>query len=95
MDRGRLSRGLINWSVGSTWIVGWAAGGSMTDALEVDDFPELSDELSVPVAAGLSGERSRMPGFRIVGSVGGCSSRRGLVRSLTSVSVHSDSETGE
>ena len=67
----------------------------MTDSLEVDDFPELSDVLSLFVAPGLSGERSRRPGSRIVGSVRGMSSSRGLVRSLPSVSVHSDSETGE
>ena len=67
----------------------------MTDALEVSDFPELSDVLSVPVAVGLSGERSRMPGSRVVGSLEGCCSSRGLVRSLASVSVPSDSETGD
>ena len=65
----------------------------MTDSLEVDDFPELSDVLSVPV--GLSGERSRMPGSRSVGLVGGCSSSLGLVRPLASMSVPSDSETGD
>ena len=67
----------------------------MTDSLEVDDFPELSDVLSLFVAPGLSGERSRMPGSRIVGSVGGCSSSRGRVRSLASVSFSSDPETGQ
>ena len=59
------------------------------------NLPELSDVLSLLVASGLSGERSRTPGSRIVGSVGGMSSSRGRVRSLPSVSVHSDSETGE
>ena len=66
----------------------------MTDALEVNDFTELSDELSLPVAADLSGECSRISRYRIISSVGGCSSSRGLVRSQASVSVHSDSETG-
>ena len=67
----------------------------MTDSLEVEDFPELSDVLSLLSASGRSGERSRRPGSRIVGSVGGISSSRGRVRSLPSVSVHSDSELGE
>ena len=93
VDRGRLSKELVGWSGGSTKTVDWVVGGSMTDALEVVDFPELSDELSVPVAADRSGERSRTLGSRFVGSVGGCSSSRSRVRSL--VSVSSDPETGD
>ena len=52
VDRGRLSSCLVDWSVGSTRVVGGAAGGSVTDALEVNDFPELSDVLSLPAATG-------------------------------------------
>ena len=96
VDRGRLSKDIVGWGRSSVLDAGWAAGGSMTDALEViGGFPELSDELSLTVAADRRGERSRMPGSRIVGSVGGCSSSRGLVRSLAMASVPSDSETGD
>ena len=95
VDRGRLSKGVVGWSRGSTKTVDWAVGGSMTGALEVVDFPEPTDELSLPVAADRGGVRSRMSLSRIVGARGGCSSRRGLVRSLASVSVHSESEIGE
>ena len=41
------------------------------------------------------GERSRVPGSRFGGSAGGCTSSRGRVRSLASVSVSSDPETGD
>ena len=95
VDRGRLSKDGPSGTKGSSGNASWAAGRSLTDALEVNDFPELSDVLSVPVAAVLSGERSRIPGSKIVGPVGGCSSSRGLVRSLAMVSVPSDSEAGD
>ena len=96
VDRGRLSSCLVDWSEGSTRVVGGAAGGSVTDALEVNDFPELSDVLSLPIATfGRCGERSRVTGSRFVGAAGGCSSSRGLVRSLALGSVSSVPETGD
>ena len=64
----------------------------MKDALEAGGYPELSDELPLPVAADRSGERSRMSLSNIDGSVGGCSSRRSFVRSPA---FFSESETGE
>ena len=71
---------------------GWRVNA---DALEVGDVPELSDELSMAFAVVRRGERSRMFLSDCVGSMGCCSLRRGLVRSLATVSVHSDSEIGE
>ena len=95
VDRGRLSKDGGGWSKGSSGNASWAAERTMTDALEAGDFPELSDVMSLLVSTDLSGERSRTPGSRIIGSTAGRSSSRGLVRSLPSVSVHSDSEIGE
>ena len=67
----------------------------MTDALEaVGDFPELFDELSLVVSVIRCGERSWMSS-KVDGGDGCCTSRRCLVRSHSSVSVHSDGETGE
>ena len=68
----------------------------MTDALEATcDFPELSDELSLPSALVLCGDRSRIIGSDVFASVVIQSPRRRLERSPSSVSVPSDSDTGE
>lgn len=92
VDRGRLSNDLVGESGGAVLAAGGVARGTMTDALEACDFPGLSDELTLSDAAALSGERSRISPSSISGLVGGCSSRRGFVRSPAFVSV---SETGE